>query len=216
MKNTDPIYPYQNLFITARPGMGAPIIVANIVLKYLEIGKKCLVFESTDGLHLTYTERFKIITEKTSIESIRPWVIEKGDLVVMYNYFFEEEAIMRLVDEYNCDVIVYETSRHLRDQNKELIELAKALKSIGKIFIFVTQTKRKINPFIPFKTSSPSASRHRKAIPYFDATATVYIDAYYNGVVGETEEIRIYERGGKKYRSVPVKFDFQHQKVKRK
>lgn len=39
MKSKDPLYPYQNLFITARPGMGASTLVANIVNKYLDNGK---------------------------------------------------------------------------------------------------------------------------------------------------------------------------------
>lgn len=46
MKSKDPLYPYQNLFITARPGMGASTLVANIVNKYLDEGKKCLIFDS--------------------------------------------------------------------------------------------------------------------------------------------------------------------------
>ena len=57
MKSKDPLYPYQNLFITARPGMGATTLVTNIINKYLDNEKKCLIFEDTEGFHLTHIER---------------------------------------------------------------------------------------------------------------------------------------------------------------
>ena len=141
---------------------------------------------------------------------------KNGNLVVVYNYFFEFEALWALINECDADVIVYEASRHLLDQKYELIRLAEKLKSIGKTFIFATHIKRKINNFTCLETNTPSASHHRKAIPYFDATAIIHRDAYYNEGHGELEEIRIYERGKKKYRAVPVEFDFQHQRIKRK
>ena len=34
MNTYDPIFPYKNLFITARPGMGTATLVANIVNEY--------------------------------------------------------------------------------------------------------------------------------------------------------------------------------------
>ena len=64
--------------------------------------------------------------------------------------------------------------------------------------------------------NAPSVSRHSKAIPHFDATAIVYRDSYYTASEGGIEELRIYERGKKKYRAVPVEFDFQQQRIKRK
>lgn len=216
MKSKDPLYPYQNLFITARPGMGATTLVTNIINKYLDNGKKCLIFEDTEGFHLTHIERIRMIKENLDIDSIRPWVVKNGNLVVVYNYFFEFEALLALINEYDADVIVYEASRHLLDQKYELIMLAKKLKSIGKTFIFATHIRRKINKFTRFEKNTPSVSHHHKAIPYFDATAIIYRDAYYNEGHGELEEIRIYERGKKKYRAVPVEFDFQQQRVTRK
>ena len=41
MTNKNPIYPFKNLFITARPGMGATTLALNIVSKFLDVGKKC-------------------------------------------------------------------------------------------------------------------------------------------------------------------------------
>ena len=214
--STDPIFPYQNLFITARPGMGAATLVANILNEYLNEGKKCLVFESTDCSHLTYIDRLKIIKEGLDIDSVLPWVVENDNLVVVYNYFFEFEAILALIDKYNADVIVYEASKNLLDQKEELIKLVEKLKSVGKVFIFTTQIKRRKNPFTHIEKNAPSVSRHSKTIPYFDATAIIFRDAYYKEGHGELEEIRVYESGNKRYRAVPVEFDFQHQDIKRK
>lgn len=216
MKSTDPLFPYQNLFITAPPGMGAATLVANIVNEYLDEGKKCLVFESTDYSRLTYIDRLKIIKEGLDIDSVLPWVVENDNLVVVYNYFFEFETLLALIDKYNADVIVYEASKHLLDQKEELIELVEKLKSIDKVFIFTTQIKRRKNPFTHIEKNTPSVSRHSKAIPYFDATAIIFRAAYYNEGHGELEEIRIYERGNKKYHAVHVEFDFQHQRIKPK
>ena len=100
-----------------------------------------------------------------------------------------------------------------------LAAVAKELRRRGKIFIFVTHLKRRNNPFTHIEKNIPSVSRCRKALPYFDATAIVYRNCYYedfNKADEDIEEIRIYERGKKKYRAVPVEFDFQHQRVKRK
>ena len=113
-------------------------------------------------------------------------------------------------------MIVYEASKHLRDQKDELIMLAEKLKSMGKAFIFTTQMRRKINKFTRREKNAPSVSRHHKAIAYFDATVIIHRDAYYSEGRCESEEIRIYERGKKNYHAVPVEFDFQHQKIKRK
>ncbi len=216
MISKDPIFPYKNLFITARPGMGASTLVANIANKYLEEGKRCLIFEATDHFLLTYNERFRIIKEDLDIDSLHPLFSENGNLTVAYNYFFESEALLTLVDKYDADVVVYEASRYLRDQKKELAELVEELKSRGKTFIFVTHIKRKRYPLMYIQRITPSASRHHKAIPYFDATAIIYRDAYYRVGEENTEEIRIYEQGQKKYRAVPVEFDFQKQRISRK
>ena len=216
MKRTDPLFPYRNLFISARPGIGTATLVANIVNKYLENGKKCLVFESTDCSRLTYIDRLKIIKEGLDIDSVLPWVVENGNLVVVYNYFFESEALLALVDKYNADVIVCEASKNLLDQKEELIRLAERLKSIGKTFIFTTHMRRKINKFTRLEKNTPSVSHHSKATPYFDATAIIYRDSYYAASERGAQEIRIYERGNKNYCVVPVEFDFQHQRVKRK
>lgn len=220
MKSKDPLYPYQNLFITARPGMGASTLVANIVNKYLNNGKKCLVFESETRVFLSYVDRAKIIRENTNIDSVRvfPLFEEYGNLTVTCNPFIFADVLLSVIEEKNYDVIVYEEYPYifLKNQTKELINLVKELRRKGKIFIFVTHLKRKVNPFTHAEKNIPSASRYRRAISCFDATAIVYRNGYYNEVEKVIEEIRIYERGKKKYCAVPVEFDFQHQRVKRK
>lgn len=220
MKSKDPLYPYQNLFITARPGMGASTLVANIVNKYLDEGKKCLIFDSETRAFLSYIERAKIIKEKTNIDSIRSFSIfeEYGNLTVTFHPIIDKERLLLVIEEKDYDVIVYEEAPYLffKDRTKELIELAKELRRRGKIFIFVTHLKRRNNPFTHKEKNAPSISRHSRAIPHFDATVIVYRDSYYTASEGGTEELRIYERGEKKYRAVPVEFDFQHQRVTRK
>ena len=223
MKSKDPLYPYQNLFITARPGMGASTLVANIVNKYLDEGKKCLIFDSETRAFLSYIERAKIIKEKTNIDSIRSFSIfeEYGNLTVTFHPIIDKESLLLVIEEKDYDVIVYEEAPCLffKDRTKELIELAKELRRRGKIFIFVTHLKRRNNPFTHREKNAPSISRHSRAIPHFDATAIVYRNCYYEDFKKaneDIEEIRIYERGKKKYRAVPVEFDFQHQRVKRK
>lgn len=223
MKSKDPLYPYQNLFITARPGMGASTLVANIVNKYLDEGKKCLIFDSETRAFLSYIERAKIIKEKTNIDSIRSFSIfeEYGNLTVTFHPIIDKESLLLVIEEKDYDVIVYEEAPYLffKDRTKELIELAKELRRRGKIFIFVTHLKRRNNPFTHREKNAPSISRHSRAILHFDATAIVYRNCYYEDFKKadeDIEEIRIYERGKKKYRAVPVEFDFQHQRVKRK
>ena len=223
MKSKDPLYPYQNLFITARPGMGASTLVANIVNKYLDEGKKCLIFDSKTRAFLSYIERAKIIKEKTNIDSIRSFSIfeEYGNLTVTFHPIIDKERLLLVIEEKDYDVIVYEEAPYLffKDRTKELIELAKELRRRGKIFIFVTHLKRRNNPFTHREKNAPSISRHSRAIPHFDATAIVYRNCYYEDFKKaneDIEEIRIYEQDKKKYRAVPVEFDFQHQIVKRK
>ena len=50
---------------------------------------------------------------------------------------------------------------------------------------------------------------------YFDAIAIVYRHEYYSkGIVDkENQEIRIYEQGSKKYKSVAVDFNFRKQRI---
>ena len=223
MMSTDPLFPYQNLFITARPGMGASTLVANIVNNYLENGKKCLIFDSETRAFLSYIERAKIIKENTNIDSVRSFSMfeEYGDLTVTFHPIIDKESLLFVIEKKDYDIIVYEESPYLffKDRTKELIELAKELRRRGKIFIFVTHLKRRNNPFSHIEKNIPSVSHYRKALSYFDATAIVYRNCYYedfNKADEDIEEIRIYERGKKKYRAVPVEFDFHHQRIKRK
>ena len=218
MKLTDPLFPYKNLFITARPGMGASTLVANIVNKYLDEGKKCLIFDSGTRAFLSYIERARIIKEKTNIDSVRNFSMfeEYGNLTATHNYIVWIECLLGAIDEHDADVIVYEEPANYPNRSKELIEVAKELRRRGKIFIFVTHLKRRNNPFTHREKNAPSVSRHSRAIPHFDATAIVYRDSYYTASEGGIEELRIYERGKKKYRAVPVEFDFQQQRIKRK
>ena len=216
MKSTDPLFPYQNIFITARPGMGATTLALNIVNKYLDEGKKCLVSENTNCFYTNYIERAKVMREGIAKEITHPCFLEYGNLKVTYHYIFEIDCVLTAIESCNADVIVYEEPYYFRDQSKELIKLCEELKRRGKIFIFVTHLKKKNGLFSCGEKITPSASRHRRAISCFDATAIVYRNGYYNEVEEVTEEIRIYERGKKKYTAVPVEFDFQHQRVKRK
>ena len=220
MNSTDPIYPYQNLFITARPGMGATTLVTNILNKYLKNGKKCLVFDSKTRSFLSYIERERVIRENTNVDDIRKFTIfeEYDNLTVTYNPFIFSDILLSVVEEKDPDIIVYEENANVihENQTKELIEFAKELRRRGKIFIFVTHLKMRNNPLTHTEKNSLSVSRHRKATPYFDAAAIVYRNGYYGEVEEVIEEIRIYEPGKKKYRAVPVEFDFRHQRVKRK
>lgn len=219
MKPTDPLFPYKNLFITARPGMGATTLALNIVNKYLDEGKKCLVFEDTEYYRLKYIDRIRVIKENIGIDSIYPCYQEYGNLTATHNYIVWIECLLGAIDEHDADVIVYEEPANYPNRSKELIELAKELRRRGKIFIFVTHLKRRNNPFTHREKNAPSVSRHSRAIPHFDATAIVYRNCYYEDFKKadeDIEEIRIYERGKKKYRAVPVEFDFQHQRIKRK
>ena len=143
---------------------------------------------------------------------------EYGNLTVAFHPIIDKESLLLVIEEKDYDVIVYEEAPYLffKDRTKELIELAKELRRRGKIFIFVTHLKRRNNLFTHREKNAPSVSRHSRAIPHFDATAIVYRDSYYTASEGGIEELRIYERGKKKYRAVPVKFNFQHQRVTRK
>ncbi len=216
MKSKDPLYPYQNLFITARPGMGATTLAMNILDKYLDEGKRCLVFEDTEYYRLKYIDRMRVKKEHINIDSIYPCFQKYGNLTAAHNYIVWIECLLGAIDEHDADVIVYEEPENLYDTSKALIEVVEELKRQGKIFIFVTHLKRRNNLFTRREKNAPSVSRHSRAIPHFDATVIVYRDSYYTASEGGTEELRIYERGKKKYLAVPVEFDFQHQRVKRK
>lgn len=213
MNSRDPLAPYRNLFITARPGMGATTLALNIVSKYLDEDKKCLVFENTNCFSTGYIERTRALREGIGIDSTPPLFKKYGNLTVAHRYLFELDTVLSVITEHNPDIIVYEESHYSGDQSKDLIRLVGELKKMGKLFIFVTHLKRKRNFFTNYEYNAPFASRHRKAIPYFDATAIVYRNGYCDEVENVIEEIRIYERGKRKYRTVPVRFDFQKQRI---
>ena len=210
----EPISPYKNLFITARPGMGASTLIANIINSYLEYGKKCLIFESVEASRFSFVERIRVIKEDLPMEEACPWVVEQRGLVVMYNIFFECDILLKLVDEYEADVIVYEAPKALRNQGRELVRFAEELKRRGKIFIFATHLKRRRNLLLGTEIHRPTLSKHKKAIFYFDATVIPYSSAYYGKNGGE--DIRIYEKGSKSFRSVPVEIDFSRQRIIKK
>ena len=221
----DPIFPYKNLFITARPGMGASTLVANIVNKYLDQGKKCLVFDSETRAFSSHIDRSKVIREKTTIDKIRAFYLleEYGNLTVTYCPIIHKETLLDVIEKKDYDVIIYEDPvcgfSEFKYQTKELAELTKELREREKIFIFVTHLKRSRIPFMRIERNTLSNSRHRKAIPCFDASAIVYRNGYYEDmgeIDKDIEEIRLYERDRKKYRTVSVDFDFPHQSVKLK
>ena len=108
MKSNDLLYPYQNLFITARPGMGATTLALNIVNKYLDEGKECLVFENTNCFSTGYIERTKVVRENIGRDSIQPHFKKYGNLTVTYRYLFEPDTVLFAITEHNADVIVYE------------------------------------------------------------------------------------------------------------
>ena len=79
-------FPYQNLFITARPGMGATTLAVNIINKHLDEGKKCLVFAGTHDYSPKYIERVKIIRENGDMNDLlRPSIEKYGNLSVVGN-----------------------------------------------------------------------------------------------------------------------------------
>ncbi|MBP3582962.1 MAG: hypothetical protein J6K44_02870, partial [Clostridia bacterium] len=106
MTNKEPLFPYNNLFITARPGMGGTTLAISIVNKYLDLGKRCLVFENTSGAY--YLERLRALREKKERPICRPRIDKYGNLTVIYNYFFDSECILSKVIEHSCDLVVYE------------------------------------------------------------------------------------------------------------
>ena len=214
MKSTDPLFPYQNLFITARPGMGATTLAVNIINKHLDEGKKCLVFAGTHDYSPKYIERVKIIRENGDMNDLlRPSIEKYGNLSVVGNPNIYAELVLRIAEETNPDLIVLEDPHAIKMIDRELIDLAHYFKKAGKAFVFVTHIKRQINPLTHAEKSTPSASYHRKVIRYFDAVAIVYREEYYNeGVIDkENQEIRLYERSSKKYKAVAVNFDFHKQ-----
>lgn len=216
MKSTDPLFPYQNLFITARPGMGATTLAVNIANKCLNEGKKCLVFEGGYDYSPRYIERTKIIRENGDMNDLsRPMIQNHGNLSVVGNPSIYFELVESTVKETDPDLIVLEDPCIIKMTDQELIDLVKYFKASGKTFVFITHLKRKNNPITHAEKNIPSASRHRKAMRYFDAIAIVYRQEYYsNGVVDkENQEIRIYEQGSKKYKSVAVDFNFRKQRI---
>lgn len=121
------------------------------------------------------------------------------------------EFVLNAINEYNADVIVYESTNTFKEDTKELIKLSKELKKKGKIFIFITHIKRKITQLHHNEPSKPKYSRYKKAIPHFDATLIVFRDLNDNNQY--VEKIRLYERGNKKYQAIPVCFDFPNHKL---
>ena len=215
MKTNQPIFPYQNLFITSRPGMGAPELVANIVNQYLQANRKCLIFASVEGCYYTYSDRIRSIREHMEIEKVHPFVTEEGKLVTVNNFFFECEVLLSMAERYCAEVVVYEAPRALRAQKTELIRLAQQFRQRGILFIFVTTLKRRRIPFTQRELLAPRLSRHRKAMVSFDAVAIPYRQGYYGKNDGR-DEIRIYEKGERTYRAAFVEFDFTYQRIREK
>ena len=210
MKNTDPLYPYKNLFITARPGAGATTLATNIISKYLDNGKRCLVFENPNCFFIDYIERTKAIKENKCIKTDFPYIKKHGNLVVTHHYYFELEFVLTALEEFNADIIVFEEAQTMKEDVKSLIQLARELKKRGKLFIFVTHISKNISRFWHKDPNKPLYSRYRKAIPYFDATAIIDRDIFNDN---DTEKIRLFEKRERKYRSIPIHFDFPKQKV---
>ena len=210
MKNTDPLYPYKNLFITARPGAGATTLATNIISKYLDNGKRCLVFENPNCFFIDYIDRIKAIKENKCIKTDFPYIKKYGNLVVTHHYYFELEFVLTALEEFNADIIVFEESRTMKEDVKSLIQLARELKKRGKLFIFVTHISKNISRLWHKDPNKPLYSRYRKAIPYFDATAIIDRDIFNDN---DTEKIRLFEKRERKYRSIPIHFDFPKQKV---
>lgn len=204
MTNKNPIYPFKNLFITARPGMGSTTLALNIVSKFLDVGKKCLIYQTTDYFFTNYIERMKCIKENIAMKNLAPCFQKYGNLIVILHHFFSVDYILEAVEEHDADIIVFEEPNRFWNQTKELIKLTNELKKLGKTFIFVTHIK---NSKYGDK-SKLMLSRHRKAIRHFDATAIVN-RTYFDNI----EEIRVYKKNSKRCVDVPVHFDFPKHKV---
>ena len=211
MKNKDPLYPYKSLFVTGLPGVGLTTLAVNIVNKYLDHDKKCLVLENQNFSFIDYIDRIKVIRENKFIDNDISCFKKYGNLTVAQNYFFELDCVLFAVEELNADVIVYESTNFINEDTKALIKLSEELKNQGKIFIFITHIKRRITQFHHKAPSKPKYSRYKKAIPHFDATAIVFRDI--NDDNEYIEEIRIYEKDKKKYHATPVCFDFPNHKL---
>lgn len=211
MKNKDPLYPYKSLFITGLPGVGLTTLAVNIVNKYLDDGKKCLIFENQNFSFIDYIDRIKVIRENKFIDNDIPYFKKYGNLTVTHNYFFELDCVLFAVEELNADVIVYESTNFINEDAKALIKLSEELKNQGKTFIFITHIKRRSTQFYHKDPSKPKYSRYKRAIPHFDATAIVFRDM--NEDNEYVEEIRLYEKGEKKHRAIPVCFDFPKHKL---
>ena len=186
--------------------------------KYLINDKKCLVFEGNTRAFFSQIDRAKIINENGDLDSFRCFsrVERYGNLTVTHHPFLDADSLLYTIDKLGADIVIYEEVSTPKEQVKELIKLNKELRKRNKTLIFVTHLKRKLLPFARSERHIPSASRYRRAIPYFDAVAIIYRNEYYDESKTVVEEIRVYERGKKKYRSIPVKFDFMHQKIMRK
>ena len=197
------------------------IVVGNNTRKDLLILEKKEIYKILKFYKSIYPNSKINTSDKEIIDAWFLMFEEYGNLTVTFHPIIDKESLLLVIEEKDYDVIVYEEAPYLffKNRTKELIELAKELRRRGKIFIFVTHLKRRNNPFTHREKNAPSISRHSRAIPHFDATAIVYRNCYYEDFKKadeDIEEIRIYERGKKKYRAVPVEFDFQHQIVKRK
>lgn len=220
MRSNGPIFPYQNLFITARPGMGATTVALNIMKKYMDLGKKCLVLSDAGRLSEHYIERMKALCEGRKPFFPVLQVEKHGSLAVMDCNHLILDSIVNTVDEldklegFRADVVVIDEPVRFALTDKELISLSEHFREEGIIFIFVTHIKRKLSLFLREPKSTPSASLYRRAMRHFDAVAVVFRNGFSYEVDEVTEELRIYEQSRRKYRAVPVEFDFERQTVR--
>lgn len=204
-------FPYQSIFITARPGMGASTLALNIVAEHLRIGKKCIVFENPNLASSYYVRRMKMRQEGRMPQSIYPTVEEYGGMTAVGGLFCDVFKILNMSRESGADLVVYEATFHPQILDEAVIYLADELRKMGKRFIFITKMKRKVCILSGKERNHPAASYHKRAMPRFDAVVIPCRKEYYGKSL--EGEIRVYEKGCRRYKAHAVNFDFGNQRI---
>ena len=211
-----PIAPYQSVFITARPGMGATTLATCIANAFLDTGARCLIFANAYRLSAHYAERIRLIREGGRLEDMFRMENTYGKLTVVDNNYLESYSVLRKVEETSPDVVIFEEPYFLAMKERDLVLLSECLRSQDICFVFVTHIKRRRCLWFGGEQNTPQASLHRRLARHMDAVCIPYREEYYREERERCEEIRIYERGARSYRCVRVEFDFSKQRVVKK
>lgn len=209
--NSKFFFPYQSVFITARLGMGASTLALNIVAEHLSAGKKCIVFENPSFAPSYYVRRMKMRQEGVMPQSIYPTVEEYGGMTVVGGLVCDVFKMLDIARESGADLVVYEAAFHPQILDEAVIYLADGLRKMGKRFVFVTKMKRNLYFLTKNERNDPRTSYHKRAIPHFDAVVIPCRGEYYGK--GCEGEIRVYEKGRRRYTAHAVDFDFEKQRI---